>query len=300
MILTCPACGTQYVVKEGAIPPGGRQVRCAACGHSWREHQTGAEPEESRPSAGEIDEVHESLPEAAAAPDTDEPREAAAAPETPTNVMPDGTAEPAGYPSVEGADLAPAPPEFDIVSTADRGEPASDFDEPTAEVAPGDSRDSTWSEAYGDFSPFAHREEQPSRGRRGLVVFGALLLLVAAAVAAFWMLAPVEWREGLGVAKAEVTPLQVMMTHTDRTTLASGNEMLSVSGRVINPTDESQTVPPIHAQLRSVTGELVYAWTIPPPARTLPPGGSASFNSAELDVPAGGEDLTVSLGEPKA
>ena len=37
MILTCPSCGTQYVVKDGAIPPAGRQVRCKACGHSWRE-----------------------------------------------------------------------------------------------------------------------------------------------------------------------------------------------------------------------------------------------------------------------
>ena len=45
MILTCPSCGTQYVVKDGAIPPQGRQVRCAACKHSW--HQ---EPE----PAGEL------------------------------------------------------------------------------------------------------------------------------------------------------------------------------------------------------------------------------------------------------
>ena len=35
MILTCPNCGTQYVVKDDAIPPEGRQVRCAACKHSW-------------------------------------------------------------------------------------------------------------------------------------------------------------------------------------------------------------------------------------------------------------------------
>ena len=40
MILTCPSCGTQYVVKDGAIPPAGRQVRCKACGHSWREIPT--------------------------------------------------------------------------------------------------------------------------------------------------------------------------------------------------------------------------------------------------------------------
>ena len=91
-----------------------------------------------------------------------------------------------------------------------------------------------------------------------------------------------------------------MMTHSDRQTLASGNELLAVSGRVINPTDESQPVPPIHAQLHSSTGQLVYSWTIPPPARSLPPGGSASFNSAELNVPSGGDELTVTLGAPKA
>ena len=38
MILTCPSCGTQYVVKDGAIPPEGRQVRCAACKHSWHQN----------------------------------------------------------------------------------------------------------------------------------------------------------------------------------------------------------------------------------------------------------------------
>ena len=37
MILTCPACGTQYVVKDGAIPAGGRKVRCASCRHSWHQ-----------------------------------------------------------------------------------------------------------------------------------------------------------------------------------------------------------------------------------------------------------------------
>src|SRR3954451_3778796 len=51
MILTCPECGTQYVVKDGAIPPEGRQVRCAACKHSW--HQ---DPE-AQAGTLELDEV---------------------------------------------------------------------------------------------------------------------------------------------------------------------------------------------------------------------------------------------------
>lgn len=38
MILTCPACATRYRVEEQELAaPSGRIVRCANCGHSWRE-----------------------------------------------------------------------------------------------------------------------------------------------------------------------------------------------------------------------------------------------------------------------
>jgi predicted Zn finger-like uncharacterized protein len=36
MILTCASCATRYYADEGSIPPQGRQVRCAACGNTWR------------------------------------------------------------------------------------------------------------------------------------------------------------------------------------------------------------------------------------------------------------------------
>ncbi len=67
MILTCPSCGTQYVVKDGAIPPGGRQVRCASCKHSW--HQ---DPEEGAAGNGAGTTIDETPPEAPgeAGPDT--------------------------------------------------------------------------------------------------------------------------------------------------------------------------------------------------------------------------------------
>jgi hypothetical protein len=65
---------------------------------------------------------------------------------------------------------------------------------------------------------------------------------------------------------------------------------------VINPTGKDQAVPPLRAQLRTRAGKVVYSWTIAPPARTLPAGASASFNSTEVSVPAGGEELTITLG----
>ena len=60
MILICPACGTQYVVKEGAIPPAGRKVRCASCKHSW--HQ---DPEPADPPPAAVADDEETIAEAA-------------------------------------------------------------------------------------------------------------------------------------------------------------------------------------------------------------------------------------------
>jgi predicted Zn finger-like uncharacterized protein len=37
VILVCPSCQTRYLVADSAIGPAGRQVRCAACKHSWFE-----------------------------------------------------------------------------------------------------------------------------------------------------------------------------------------------------------------------------------------------------------------------
>jgi predicted Zn finger-like uncharacterized protein len=272
MILTCPECGTQYVVKDGAIPPGGRQVRCASCRHSW--HQ---DPEDETAAADDA------APADAVLSTGDDAGTEAAAPvdehETVAEILgEDAAGDEAGEPVAEGTGTAPAYVEA--------------REEPPVQSPPGDAED--------EFTPFAMpASAEPRRRSPAFGVLVAVVLIVAAALA-FWFLAPAEWKARMGLAQATDTPLQLMMTHSDRQRLASGNELLAISGRVINPTEKKQTVPPITAQLRDSKGRLVYSWTIAPPAPSLKAGDSASFYSAEVNVPAGGDELTVTLGAPKA
>jgi predicted Zn finger-like uncharacterized protein len=300
MILTCPSCGTQYVVKDGAILPGGRQVRCASCKHSWHQDPEVSEaaveesgvaaastvepPIEPEPTAADED---ESLTEATLI----EPRSGPEIEERAyEEAVIDGEAEPEPVAErserAESATYANAP--FDI-ERRDAAAPVEDWREPPEVEAQDD-----------EFSPFPATDEIAPRRRSPLFSLLLIVLVVAALAAAFWFVAPPEWKAQLGLGAVGASPLALVTTHMDRQRLESGNELLTVTGRVINPTGKEQDVPPLQAQLKSRTGQVVYRWTIAPPARTLSPGASASFNSAEVNVPPGGEELTISLGSPGA
>lgn len=301
MILTCPSCGTQYVVKDGAIPPQGRQVRCASCKHSWHQDpEPGATDAPAEADRGEETIAEAALIEPRTGPEAEERAyaEAVVAAEGEGMGAEPRPTEHGGEPEVPD-DYAPAdplaPPGDGLVEEVPAGAPPADLDQPAIDEAPPPVEQAL----DDDFSPFRYEPEEEPRRRSPLLTLLLVALVIAALAAAFWFLAPATWKQRVGIAAAGETPLQLMMTHSDRQKLASGNELLAVSGRVINPTDESQDVPPIRAQLRSATGKLVYSWTIAPPARTLPPGASATFNSAEVNVPAGGDELTITLGSAK-
>jgi predicted Zn finger-like uncharacterized protein len=299
MILTCPACSTKYVVKDGAIPPGGRQVRCASCKHSWHQDPDGvaelppAEPEEqSLAEAAMIDPNTGPEAEQRAYDEAMIADESAASAGDDTDVV----AEPAETSSSYEPAAPPERDQWDEAGTVTGREAAAALSpEPASEWVGGAPQ----AEA-DEFEPFYEPEPVEAR-RRGLPALVWLLLIVAALAVAGWFLAPDALRQKLGLAAVVGTPLEVMVTNSDRQKLASGNELFAVSGRVINPTDESQRVPPLKAELLDASRKrVVYSWTIAPPATMLAPGASASFNSAEVDVPQGGSHLRVTLEGPAA
>ena len=171
MILTCPSCGTQYVVKDDAIPPGGRQVRCASCKHSWHQNpETAEEPREAiaaEPTPAQADETevpaggysegeHSDAEESLAEATLIEPRSGPEAEERAYEETELDTAE--GPPPTESAETAVASDpyanaQFDIGKRdAPEGQPESDWREPPDAEAAGD-----------EFTPFPAPDELEAR-----------------------------------------------------------------------------------------------------------------------------------------
>lgn len=285
MILSCPNCGTQYVVKDGAIPTAGRQVRCASCKHRW--HQ---DPEEDSAAADEAgSDESETITEASLI----EPRSGPEAEERAftENLVDSETAEtplPTGldYERMEPSDT---PAQYEELLMP-RRPPGDDLADDTADSDPPRTPVDDESD---DFSPFATTDYDEPRRRSPLLTLLVIALVVAAIAAAFSFLAPPEWKARVGLGGAGTSPLAFVITHRERQPLQSGNELLTISGRIVNPTSSVQLVPPIKAQLKTREGRVIHSWTIAPPTRSLDPGKSASFNSAEVNVPSGGDDVTI-------
>ena len=316
MILTCPSCGTQYAVKDGAIPDGGRKVRCAACGHSWHQDPDPSEAPESQPMEQVAEpesytsgEPAAPLAEAAPEPAYDPYETQPSAPEfedAPDEAQPDEyqapEPEPEGYHHGEPESAAYEPTEPDLTAA----EPTLAEEPIAVPVPPPDGE--PWPQPRAEEDQWDLQKELPDREeieavesetgadrkRNWLLAAVIVLALVVAIVAALWFLAPDSLRRQIGMS-GPPTVLQIAPGTPERQKLASGNELVMVSGRVINPSAKQQNVPPIQAELRDKGGKLLYSWTIAPPTRTLPPGASATFNSAQMDVPPSGLDSTVTL-----
>lgn len=315
MILTCPECGTNYVVKDGAIPAGGRKVRCASCKHSWHQNPDNAdagsveEPEATpipAPSFGGAGTIAEpanvvSTGEQASewrnteteAPTYSEPPEEvySSTPVVEEQEIVIATSSEADLSAEEESQSADSDWESVAPSAdwSDNAERRAEVVEPAlADPAPAPET----ADEFEDFYP-ATDEEEPKSRRWPLVLF--IILLIGAAAAAFWYLAPSNVKQQVGLARGS-SPLEVMSISNSRQELASGNDLLTVSGRIINPTTTSQPVPPLRAELLDTSKtKVIHSWMISPPVDTLEPSESRTFHSAEMDVPEGGEFVRVRL-----
>jgi hypothetical protein len=188
---------------------------------------------------------------------------------------------------------AAAPKARPIVEPAPQPQPAPQEAEiPSHGLRPGTFEEPVRQEEPQNYDAFAH--EPPFRARRNpakmwtMLAAAAALLMIAAIVAISYFGVPG------GTRQAASSSLLIQATRDpDRTQLESGNELLTVYGRVLNSGDKQQRVPPIKAELVDAQGRVVYAWSISAPVAELGPGKSTNFNSAVVDVPRGARRLRL-------
>lgn len=278
MILVCPNCATRYVVPDSAVGTNGRQVRCAACKHSWFQAPP-VLPERETPVAATPVEAPAATPEPVAPP---APSPASVAPPPPV-VAPDPVVEEdaavAAEPSVASPVEAPvAPPtdhRFDDIYAGARVYPAEE-------------------------SPFASIPAvKARRNPLKLWTYAAIgfCLIVAALGGAFTYFGPPAWMVSMGLVAEEGDPdlLFYLSKPAERRKLPTGEEYFAFGARIVNSGTQALPVPPVLVQLRDRQNRLVFSWTTKADKTRLKPGEEASINESRIDIPKNAENLSLTF-----
>ncbi|WP_129793527.1 DUF3426 domain-containing protein [Sphingosinicella sp. CPCC 101087] len=143
-------------------------------------------------------------------------------------------------------------------------------------------------------APSVRPRRNPARLRTIAAVVAAVLMIAAIGGIQYFGIPSIGAQIGIPVQSGDA--LSIVEESAQTRQLERGNEVLEVSGTIVNQTDEIQRVPQIQAELKDAQGRVVYSWSIAPPVRELQPRGRIPFNSANVGVPRGGRVLSLTFG----
>lgn len=222
---------------------------------------------------------HSWYQEGAALPERPAPAAPATTPMAPTAPVPAAPA-PVVSPSLPFADAAPQPVAAPVAPIA-----------PSPHIA-----DAGLADPYAHEAPFQPRLNPARRNMILAVIFAVIMF---AAIGGLMLFGPNNLGERLGItANGGHTPLLIQQVgNVSLETSASGDKLLALSGRVINPTDQIQKIPPVLGEMRDAQGRTIYSWTIRIEGNKLAAKGSVDFNTAEVNPPRGTKSVTMRFAD---
>lgn len=319
MIISCPACGTRYVVPETAIGGEGRTVRCAKCKHSWFQEPKPLDLTEQAASGGTNGKTS-AQPAAPAkpkpvgkdtaapsvshwrtkdSPDTSgaaKPRPAAddnsvAAAALKKGLAGDGAAE-----SSSGPKPTPSP----AAETTDHAASADQAFNPKADPLAGEGASDPFDNADYDFDDGFDEDEGSrfdysppfTRKRNSLkmwtIAAAIFALLASGTVVAVNYYGLPDWfpitRPTFGIGK-DTLELDFPAAQQRKATLETGEEIFEVRGSITNTGEESIGVPNLLIVFRDEREKNVYSWVVAPAKPELAPGETLNVTEAVTDIP---------------
>ncbi len=306
MIVTCPNCKTQYRVDFDLIPDEGRRVRCRTCRHAWRQLPV-AEPE---PEPEPLPPVVTRVPKVAPRPPPPMPADEADDPFFASPKAGAGSIAGPGPGLGFGADLD--------MSLGTRAEPSLGLGLGSAiEEDPFESRLARRrSQASGDNLPMSMRNRTEPKASTPLWVWAALLALLAGLGGGGY--AFVQYRDAIAMAVpqtasiysklAEITGMPELVVNVrgltfrgvDHTRGYEGTEpYLSVTGAVVNMTDEELPVGPIRIAFHDESKHLLEVRLVRPQAEKIGPHLSTKFGVRLTKVPEKMAFVEVAFARPE-